>query len=104
MVKAVIDKKVYNTKTATEIAEDYNTPDQGNFHYCSETLYRTKKGAYFLFGEGGALSKYAEHFPGGSSGGSEIIPFSDDEAAEWLAEHGFTEKLLECFPDYAEEA
>lgn len=58
-MKKVINGKIYNTETAIKVdcyCSDYYCSD---FNYYDETLYKTKKGNYFLFGSGNALSKYS---------------------------------------------
>ena len=55
-----------------------------DFKHCEESLYRTTKGAWFLVGEGGPMSKYAEPVSGGMIGGSALTPLSDREAQRWL--------------------
>ena len=82
-MKKIVDGKTYNTETATELGvwgNDYGTTD---FRWCDETLYRTKKGAYFLFGEGGAMSRYAGRYGDMWGDGEELIPLEEKEAKEW---------------------
>jgi hypothetical protein len=86
-MKKVIDGKVYNTETAQLIHEWWDHYGQSDFHYCYEALYRTKKGAYFLAGEGNGLSKYAKRFIDGWGPGSGINPISEQEALEWMETH-----------------
>ena len=88
-MKSIIDLKRYDTETAALVAEWSNGGSQKDFYHCSEDLYRTKNGAWFLHGEGGALSKYAEACEAGRGmrGGSQITPFTEEEAAAWLAKH-----------------
>ncbi|MDK2881929.1 MAG: hypothetical protein PWP58_265, partial [Bacillota bacterium] len=70
-----------------------------------EALYRTPKGAYFLYGEGGAKTKYGRPVGGGTvSGGSDITPLTPDEALGWLEEHAPAEVIEREFPDKVEEA
>jgi hypothetical protein len=104
-MKRVIEGKVYNTETATEIATWSNHYFPNDFHYCEETLYRTKKGAWFIAGEGGALSKYSRPCgSNGSCGGDGLEPISAKEAMEWLEQHEFTDELEEHFAENIEEA
>lgn len=104
-MRQVIDGKVYDTEKAEEVYAWANMADRGNFQFCSEALYRTPKGAYFVAGEGGAMSAYAAPLGGGSwSGGSGIRVVSESEAIEWLEEHGGTEALLRHFASELEEA
>jgi hypothetical protein len=103
-MKATINRLVYDTNTAEELAnESYGY--QTDFNHWSETLYKTKKGNYFLFGEGGALSKYAE--PCGNNcygGGDRIIPLTEEEALEWCELHGWQIIIDKHFKHLIEEA
>jgi hypothetical protein len=76
-MKAIIDGKTYNTETAEEICCWHN--DERGFSQCGETIYKTKKGNYFLHGEGGAASAYCERVDNGSIGGSKIIVLTEAE-------------------------
>ena len=60
-MKKVINGKLYDTATAEQLAEDWNGLSDSDFKCCTETLYKTPKGNYFLHGEGGALTEWAEH-------------------------------------------
>ncbi|MBE6759068.1 MAG: hypothetical protein E7554_03140 [Ruminococcaceae bacterium] len=58
-MKKTINKKVYNTDTATAVKT--NTVSYfGDPAGYEETLYKTKKGDFFVYGVGGAESKYPE--------------------------------------------
>lgn len=88
-MKKVINGKVYNTETATRIANWDNGIYGSDFNACEETLYLTAKGTYFVHGEGGAMSRWAK--PCGSNGrcgGSGIEVLSQAEALEWCEDHG----------------
>ena len=104
-MKKIINRKVYDTDTAEEIASDSSHLFSGDFGYWEETLFRTKKGAYFLYGSGGPMSKYAEPCGNnGMAGGSDIVPLSPKDAVEWLEEHDCVDELEEYFADELEEA
>lgn len=105
-MKAVINGKLYNTETAEQIHNYHNGYPISDFHYCEEALYRTKKGAFFLAGEGGALSKWSRASGGnGRCGGDGIEVLTPDEALEWLEGHGADpETIEEAFPGKIEEA
>ena len=82
-MKKVISGRLYNTATATLIA-DFSYSNSSDFNHVEEGLYKTKKGSYFLAGSGGPMSKYAVSLGNNATGGSsDIIPLSDDEAREW---------------------
>ena len=86
-MKQVIEGKVYNTETAEEIAEWGNGLGCSDFRHCDEKLYKTKKGAFFLAGEGGPMSKYSRACGDMTGGGEGIIPLSEDDAREWCESH-----------------
>ena len=58
-MKKTINRKVYNTETATEI-KTKSVSYFGDPAGYEETLYKTNKGEYFVYGVGGAESKYPE--------------------------------------------
>lgn len=104
-MKKVINGKVYNTETATEIDTYSNSYYTSDFNYFSETLYKTKKGNYFIHGVGNASSKYSCSVGNNGRGGSsEIIPLSESEAMNWLEENGDPEIIEKEFPHLLEEA
>lgn len=103
-MKKVINGKVYNTETATLVAEWSNHYFPRDFHYCEEELYLTKKGNWFIAGQGGALSKYAQPCGNGSCGGEGIEPISEAVAKVWLEHNDCILALEEYFGDQLEEA
>lgn len=106
MAKRVIERKVYDTKTATLIHDYWNGYSNNDFKSLSEDLYRTPKGNFFILGSGGAMSKYAVDCGNGSTGGSSdnITPLTKEEAIEWLESHDGSEMIIELFPGEIEEA
>jgi hypothetical protein len=83
-MKQVIDGKTYNTETAEEIFKYWNNHPAGDLRYCEESLYKTKKGAFFIAGEGGPMTKYARPCGGNNvSSGEGIFVLSPKEALEW---------------------
>lgn len=100
----IIDGKRYNTETATEIAYYWNGLSDNDFRNVSETLYITKKGAYFLQGEGGPMSKYAVSNGNSTSGSSNIILLNKQEAFEWCEKYADAEAIETHFADMIEDA
>jgi len=86
-MKKVINDKAYNTETVTEIGNYYNGLGSGDFRNISESLYVTKKGTYFTAGEGGPMTKYAEHYGNSSSNGEGMEILSKEEALQWCESH-----------------
>lgn len=104
-MRKIIDGKVYDTETAQLIGSGGGTAYPRDFHYYHESLYRTRKGAYFLAGEGGALSHYSRPaYGGGSCGGEGIIPISAEDALEWAQNHLDAGDIEAHFGDLIEEA
>lgn len=104
-MKKVIEGKVYNTLTAEHIADNDNGCSIRDFHYCYEILYRTKKGNWFLYGEGGAMSKYSQPVGNNSTSGSNrIYALDNEEAIRLLEQWNEVDKLEKYFPDYLEDA
>ena len=104
-MKKIIDGKSYNTETA-ECLHSWHSGYYGNdFKSCEESLYKTKKGSYFLAGEGGPMSKYAKSCGNNCVGwGKGIEPISEREAVEWLENHDGDEAIEQYFHSFVEEA
>lgn len=93
----IINGKRYSTESAKWIGSvDYGTP--GDFSHYSDNLYRKKTGEFFLYGEGGPMSIYAESTGENEwSGGEAITPLSYEEAQVWAEENLDGEKYEEIF-------
>ena len=106
MTIRIIAGKRHNTETATPVARWTNNYYPGDFNYCHETLYLTPRGAWFLEGGGGAMSKYAKPAVGGGwTGQGEVItPLARHEALAWLEERGEIEAIETYFNDDVEDA
>ena len=87
-MKKIIKGRVYDTETATELASYSNGGTWRDFSHFEETLYRKKTGEFFLHGEGGPMTRYAEAQGQNSwSGGERIMPMTYAEAQEWAEKH-----------------
>lgn len=96
-MQRIINRKLYNTETAECVGSYSNMYDTGNFHYYNEKLYRKKNGEWFLYGEGHGLSKYAEVCGRERRWGEAIIPYTEDEARDWIAEYCSVDTYIEYF-------
>ena len=86
-MKKIINGKLYDTDTAKEVGSIYHGNGPRDFHHYSEVLYKKRTGEYFLYGEGGPMSRYAKSCGQNQWSGSESIePLSYKSAQEW-AEH-----------------
>lgn len=103
-MKKIINGKVYNTDTATLVNEWSNNLSYRDFHWREEKLYRKKTGEYFLYGEGGPASKYAESCGQNQwSSGDSIIPLSFKSAREWAESHLDADEYEAEFGEIAED-
>ena len=89
-MKKIISGRRYDTETAKLLgvaSYGYCT----DFTYWREELYVKRTGEYFLYGQGGPMSKYSQSIGENQwSGGHEIRPLSLKEAKNW------SEKFLDA--------
>ena len=86
-MRKVIKGRTYNTATSKCIGQWSNGHYTNDLVYCSEDLYKNTKGAYFIHGDGGPLSKYAVSYGNETSGSTELVPMTATEAQEWAEGH-----------------
>jgi len=97
-MKKIINRKIYNTETATEMGKWY-TPgiSTNDFNYAREVLYRTKKGAWFLYGEGHGFTRWATVSGNTRGWGENIVPMTEDDARTWAEEKLDAEEYIGIF-------
>jgi hypothetical protein len=103
-MRKIINGRTYNTDTSKIIGFWDNGHYASDFSYCSESLYKNTKGAYFLHGEGGATSKYATGRGNNQGPGEDIIPLTAEEARAWAEEHLSTDEYNAEFGEPEEAA
>lgn len=87
-MKKHFSNKLYDTSTATLVGSSSNRLPASDFTWMRESLYRKRTGEYFLYGEGGPMTRYAKRGAGADSGfGEEIIPLTLDAAQKWAESH-----------------
>ena len=86
-MRKVINGRTYNTETSKRIGSWDNGIYGSDFRNCEEDLYKNTKGAYFLVGSGGPMSKYSITHGNSTSGTTELIPMTATEAQEWAESH-----------------
>ena len=104
IMKKIVEGKMYNTETATYIGRyRTDTMSRRDFRYLEEELYQKRTKEFFLYGEGGAMTKYAKYVEGcGYTDGEKIIPLSEDEARDWVEEHMDVDDYIELFGECEE--
>ena len=102
-MKKIIDGKRYDTSTAKAVGCD-SYSNRRDFHFWEETLYQKRTGEFFLHGEGGAASKYAEACGQNEwCGGEMLIPLTFKAARDWAEEHLSADDYEAVFGKVAED-
>lgn len=101
-MKKIIAGKLYSTETAERLsAWQYSFPS--DFRYCREELFRKKNGEFFIYGEGGGMSKYRTSTGDGWTGGGEdIIKLPEPEARLWAEKHLDADEYISIFGEVEE--
>jgi hypothetical protein len=105
-MRRVIDRKIYDTETAEEIA-DVSAPcnDSGDFAYEETHLYRTKNGRWFIAGNGGPASRWRRFDGNGMWGsGQGLQPLDVHEVVDLLERRGLSAMIEKHFADLLSEA
>lgn len=103
-MKKIINGKRYDTETAKRIGYDCSNLLPRDFGYWEETLYVKRTGEFFLYGEGGPMTRYAESLGNnGWTGGEEIIPLTPEKARAWAEEHLGADEYEGIFGEIAED-
>ena len=101
-MKKIIKGKLYDTETAKQLGLDGGGDGFKAWH---EELYQKRTGEYFLYGQGGPMTKYAQALSDNSwSGGKKIIPLSLAAAREWAEAHLDADEYGEIFGMPSEDA
>lgn len=103
-MKTIIDQKRYDTDTSERVGKWSNYCSYSDFNHCEETLYRTKAGAFFLHGKGGALSPYASIYGRSFYEGERMVPISIEAARDWCEKREQTDVLELLFGDTITDA
>jgi hypothetical protein len=103
-MKKIINGKVYDTEKAKQVASYSNAGSWRDFQHYEETLYLKKTGEYFLFGEGGPMTRYARSEGQNSwTGGERIEPLTYAAAKEWAEEHLTASEYESIFGEVEED-
>lgn len=98
-MRKIINGKLYDTEKAEKI-DEYWKGRYGDAEYFEETLYKNSDGTFFIYGYGGAYSKYGRISSDGNgyTDSSSIIVLSEEETKDWLETYGDVEIYLKLFP------
>lgn len=102
-MKKIINGKMYNTETAKKMGNYWNGRPTNDFSYVEEVLYKKKTGEFFLYGEGGPMTKYSYCVDGSSISGTwEIIPLTEAKAKSWAEQRLDTDEYVGIFGEVEE--
>lgn len=93
-MQQVINRKLYDTDAAEQIAQYARNTDRQDFNYFVETLYKTEDGEYFLHGKGGPSTKYSKRINGGTAGSEEIKVLSEEGALDWCEKRSIDGEIV----------
>ena len=103
-MKKVIGCKLYDSGKARRIYVWHSGHKPGDHRHAIEVLYKSAKGAWFIHGEGGPLTRFRRKIGDEFLSGEDILPLSPKEALAWLEEHNGHEAAVREFGDLIEEA
>lgn len=103
-MKKIIKGKVYDTATAKELGIYSNGLSGRDFNYICEILYKKRTGEFFLYGEGGPMTKYAISCGTNTwSGGEQIIPLNYEAARNWAEKNLEVDEYEKIFGEIIED-
>lgn len=99
-MQRIVNGKRYDTETAEQLCNiSRGGYSRSDFQYDDTNLYVTRNGNFFIAGEGGPRSRWAQSYgQNGSTGGSGLRPISKDDARNLLEQYGDPEQVEEFFP------
>jgi hypothetical protein len=88
-MKRVIDGKIFDTNTATVVCElACSCESSSDFSSHTTVLYRTRRGRFFIAGEGGPNSMWARSEGNTREWGEGLRPVSEQEARQYMEDAG----------------
>jgi hypothetical protein len=104
-MKRIIDGLKYDTETATRLHEWDNGIFGNDFRSHEETLFKTPKGRYYVYGCSGPMGPYAQSIGNNGMGAGDVfIPMDREQAFRWLSDHDGVDVAETEFSDLITEA
>lgn len=101
-MKKIINGKKYSTETAAQMGEWQSSGSYTDFSFRHETLYRKRTGEFFLYGTGGAMTRWSQPDGDGLRGGEGIEPLTEGAARKWAERHLSADEYESIFGDVEE--
>lgn len=96
-MKQIIEKILYNTKTAQLIASWDNQYSLNNSNAKFEKLFLSPEGYYFIFKSSIPDTSYFLKLHNKISVNSKFIPISEEKTIRWLYDKGFFSIIMKFF-------
>ena len=97
-MKKVLNGRRYDTTTARECGKAWSDAPRNDFNFWEQTLYQKRTGEFFLYGEGGPMTKYATRVGDNTWGWGEMIePLTPEAAREWAEKELDADEYEELF-------
>ena len=104
-MKKIINGKLYNTDTARQVGTWSNSADCSDLSWVEESLYQKKTGEFFLHGQGGPNTRYAQQLEASHwTGGETISLISYESAQKWAEEHLTADQYQAVFGEISEDS
>lgn len=104
-MKKIINGKLYNTDTARQVGTWSNSADCNDLSWVEESLYQKKTGEFFLHGQGGPNTRYAQQLEASHwTGGETISLISYESAQKWAEEHLTADQYQAVFGEISEDS
>lgn len=87
-MKKIINGKIYNNETAETIYEYWNGLSTDDFRFYMESIHKTKKGTYFHYQFGGAMTEMAISKGRTTYGSEDLNLMTVEEVKEFLQKEG----------------
>ena len=104
-MKKIINGKLYNTDTARQVGTWSNSADCSDLSWVEESLYQKKTGEFFLHGQGGPNTRYAQQLEASHwTSGETISLISYESAQKWAEEHLTADQYQAVFGEISEDS
>ena len=101
----IVGELKYDTDKALPITTIESKRSKLDAHYWAETLYRTKRGNWFIHGRGGPGTQYCTRLDETTmAGGERIVPVPPGDALLWLSNARHSELVDQYFGEHIQEA
>ena len=104
-MRKIINGLRYDTETAVEVGRASSGFPVSDFNWWESTLYKTpRSGRFFLAGEGGPMTRFAQRVGDMRGYGEGLFPMERTEALAWAEQYLTADEIEKHFGDNVEDA